>query len=157
LNGHRSYFDQQADLSQRYLIPRLQPYTARTRRNGNGFAVSKNARSMQTSIVTETIISPTRAVDVSMLSGYAQIRLSGRLVKSHVVRPDQTIAVVANVGAPSQVYARACENVSRLFSRALNNSQFQSRLCNIGLQVRLRRTGKAVELKIEFRGRPMWL
>src|SRR5262245_52215117 len=111
---------------------------------------------MQTSIVTETIISPTRcAVDVSMLSGYAQIRLSARLVKSHMVRPDQTIVVVANVGAPSQVYARACENVSRLFSRALNNSQFQTLLHDVGLRVRLRRTGKAVELNIEFQGRPM--
>src|SRR5262249_35714277 len=105
---------------------------------------------MQTSIVTETIISPTRAVDVCMLPGYAQIRLSGRLVKSHVVRPDQTIAVVANVGAPSQVYARACENVSRLFSRALNNCQFQTLLHDVGLQLRLRHSGRALEFNIEF-------
>src|SRR5262245_6408396 len=74
-----------------------------------------------------------------------------------MVCPDQTVAIVTNFGTPSQVYARHRENVSRLFSRALNNCQFETLMRNIGRRLGLSWTGNAVKVDIELRGRPMWL
>src|SRR5262249_2877425 len=102
---------------------------------------------MQTSIVTETIIAMIRTVDVSMLSRDAEIWLSSGLRKSHMVRADQTIAVVANCPAPAQIYTRYRENVTRPLSRAMNNCQLQP----------LRQRGKTLELNLEFRVRPVCL
>src|SRR5262245_55697936 len=141
-NSGRFDFDLQAGLSKSNLVARLQPNTASTRRNRNGSTVSQDARSMQASIVTETIASTTRcAFNMRMLSGHAQIRLSGRLRKSHIVPPDQTMAVVTNFHTSAQVDTRRCENVTPPFSLAVNNGQFQTLMRQFGMWRRSRRIG----------------
>src|SRR5262245_47204584 len=135
-------FDFQAGLSKGDLVARLQPNTASTRRNRNRSAVSQDTRSVQASIVTETIVSTTRcAFNMRMLSGHAQIRLSGRLRKSHIIPPDQTMAVVTNFGTSAQVDTRRCENVTPPFSLAVNNGQFQTLMRQFGMWRRSRRIG----------------
>ena len=87
----------QAGLSQSDLVAGLQSYSARAWRNGNRRAISLNACSVRASIVTKTILARIgSAGDVSVVSGYAQVGHSAAFGESHMVRPDQTIAAVAN-------------------------------------------------------------
>src|SRR5215471_4358006 len=97
----RENFHTKVGLSQHDHVPRLQPDTARAGRNGDGFTVSKDVRTMRTAIVADTIC-PRRCcvLDMSMLSRHAEVGSFSALLKRDLVRPDQTIAIVAKFRAP---------------------------------------------------------
>ena len=101
---------------------------------------------MGTSIVPQAILARIRcAVDVGVVSGHGEIRLSGTFRESHMVRSDQAIATVANFGTPAQVYSRRGKNVISVFCHPMNNGQFQT------VRPRLGKARKTIELDIEIR------
>jgi hypothetical protein len=113
---------------------------------------------MRTSIVIQTVLRRHFcAVDVSVVSGHARVRLSSILGEGHMVRPDKAIVTVANFGAPAEVYTRHGEDVDGFVGYPSGNGQFQSARDGFDGRHRLRKTGNAIELDIEMRGCPLGL
>src|ERR1043166_4523978 len=151
-------FYPEVGLSQRDDVSRLQADAAGTGGNGDGFAVSKDVRTMRAAIVANAIRGRCRcAFDMSVLPRDAEVWPFGALVKGDIVRPDQTIAIVADFRTPAQIYPATVENIFLPLSRAFDNGQRQGLLGDDLLGRGVSRTVRAVELDIKFGIRPVGL
>ena len=119
--------DPQPGLAQHDLVAGLESDAARSGMHGNRPTVPQDSGSVRAAVVVDAIVAgPGRVVDMRVPARNALVQVAGVIGEGDVIRPDQPIPAVANLGTPPEIDPGQREGVGGLLRRAMDDRQLET-------------------------------